>query len=144
MAGDVGSRVVEALVLDQFVQPGLGFAAQAGFFLLLPLGFDAFVLLALRADRIRLGQIDVFLRARLALPLRAAVRGLGAVRRPAGMAGRVAGRVANLRTGLRRPALRAAVAAGIGLALGFGRGFETQPQELVAESVAHAWSTSYQ
>ncbi len=44
----------------------------------------------------------------------------------------------------RKSLLRAAVAAGVGLALRFGRGLETQPQELVAESVAHACGTSYQ
>lgn len=40
-----------------------GFATQACFFLLHSLGFDALVFLALRTDRIGLGQIDIFARA---------------------------------------------------------------------------------
>jgi len=43
----------------QRAQVGLGFAAQACFFLLQALGLDAVVLLLLRADRIGLGQVDL-------------------------------------------------------------------------------------
>lgn len=77
MAGDFRARVVERLVLEQFGQLGFRLAAFARFFLAQALGLDALVFFLLRADRVGLGQIDFFLRARLAV-----VPGL-AVRRPA-------------------------------------------------------------
>src|SRR5690606_8069488 len=104
MAGAIGLRIVQTLVLDQRLHLGARLAAQPGFFLFLPLRFDALVRLALRTDGIGLGQVDVFLRARLARAL------LTTRCRPAGMRGlaALAGLVARLRTALPRLALRAA------------------------------------
>jgi hypothetical protein len=60
------SAAFSALAGDEFGQLRLRLAALARLFLLEPLGLDALVLLALRADRVGLGQVDVFARARLA------------------------------------------------------------------------------
>src|SRR5690606_29057396 len=69
---------VESLAVEQRGQLRLRFAAQARGFLLLALGADALVLLALGAYGIRLGEVDVALRPALA---RAAARALLRVRR---------------------------------------------------------------
>src|SRR3546814_7444556 len=51
--------VVERLVLEQRGEFRLGFASQARLLLLQALGRDALVLLALGADRVGLGEVDV-------------------------------------------------------------------------------------
>src|SRR3970282_2599382 len=66
MPRDLGVGGVEALVLDQFGQRGAGLAAQTRLFLPGLLGRDALVLLALRADGIGLGEVDVLAGTRLA------------------------------------------------------------------------------
>jgi hypothetical protein len=67
VARDLRVGDVAALVLQERGQRGLRFAPLACGFLLLALGFDALVLLLLRADRVRLGEVDVLARARLAV-----------------------------------------------------------------------------
>src|SRR5690606_40801584 len=126
--------VVQPLVLDQLVQLRTRLAPQACFFLLLPLGLDALVLFPLRADRIGLGQVDVFLRARLARGRLPATRGLSPLPRLAAVAGLAALLVAGL---LAMLALRAVVAARFRLAFRLGGGLEAQPERVVAACVAH-------
>src|SRR3546814_1656007 len=89
--------VVERLVLEQRGEFRLGFSSLARLLLLQALGRDALVLLALGADRVGLGEVDVFALAGVAWmrPLRLPVR-----RRPrlrARLLLAVAGRLRGLR-----------------------------------------------
>ncbi|EGD20953.1 hypothetical protein XGA_0377 [Xanthomonas hortorum ATCC 19865] len=158
MPGDIGIGMIQALVLEQFFELGLGFATQACFFLLQSLGFDTLVLLALRTDRIGLGQIDVFARAYRLGPAalcsgllrtwRRCRLAIVATLRPARACAFMLaiGRRSGVRP-LRSPALAARrVAAGrgpatvamltrgrpcVGFAFGLGGGLEAQPKQLV-------------
>src|SRR3546814_3883775 len=111
---EVGVGVVERLVLEQRGEFRLGFASQARLLLLQALGRDALVLLALGADRVGLGEVDV-----LAL---AGVAWMRLLRLPV----------------RRRPRLRARFLLAVAGRLRGLRGLlEAQAEELVAQCVAH-------
>jgi len=135
VARDVGCFGVEGLAFQQDLQLGLGLAADTRLFLLQALGLDAVVLFLLRTDRIRLGEIDILARARLA---RRALRRAGAgrtalarwtaitvTRGPLALAGLAAGRAPcglpagrpSRRASGRRSGLRSLVRSGLGAAL---------------------------
>src|SRR5690606_4062891 len=127
VANVFGRLVVERLALEHRREFRLGLAALAGFFLLPALGLDALVLLALGADRVGLGQVDVltrllpaFLLRRGTLPRLARLRARGRTRAT------LAGAGLSLVT-LRRPG-------------GLRCRLEAEPEELVAECVARGSS----
>src|SRR5690606_13735801 len=125
VADVLGVGGVQCLALEQRREPRLRFAPAPRRLLLLALGLQALLLLALGADGIGLGQVDLAGRTRLARA------------RLARTALRLGARAAR-RTALPR-------AAGIGLApvaglLGGGGGLEAQSQQLVAEGIAHGAS----
>src|SRR5690606_3166845 len=128
MPGDVGFGGIERLVLYQFRQACTRFPPQAGFFLPGLLGGDAFVLLALGADRVGLGKVDLLARAgRTGATTLVSSRSLaGACARRIGALGRRA-RLAAV------PAFVRLAAAPVRIVLaGLGRGLEAQSEQLVA------------
>src|SRR5690606_25248459 len=114
VAGDVGLVHVQGLAFQPRRQLRPRLAALACLFLLLLLGLDPLLLLALGADRVGLGEVDLL----------AAAPGLALLARPA-LARPLAGTIAP-----RRPAVLAP--PGGRLALGLGC-LETQPQQLVTQ-----------
>jgi len=144
VARDLGGGVVDALVLEEFGERGLGFAALARLFLLQAFGLDALVLFPLRTDRIGLGEVDFLARPGA---LRLAVCRLRAVRRPAMRRLRAMRRLAmrGLRT-VRRFAVRGLAVrrlrtvrlrGGRVLSGGRRRRLEAEAEQLVAQGIAH-------
>src|SRR5690606_19289370 len=134
VARDIGLFDVQRLALHQLREACTRFATHARLLLLGLLGPDPLLLLALRADGVGLGEIDVLLRARLAASR--ALRALSV----ATLVGSSRPGIPPRRRGvglLPRLGIVPATTPGRIVALGGRSGLEPEAEQLVAEGVGH-------